>query len=224
MYEECPAKFAYKNLDKLPDPGGAAMQRGTDIHKLAEDYLTGKLKALPKELALFKEEFKALKSEKIKSIEDNWVWTKDWKAETVGNDWNNAWVRIKIDAAYINTEHMALVPIDFKTGKYSTYKLDAYLDQLELYALAGLKRHPEVQIVSPRLWYLDVGVIHPDPEKSELEYTRKDEAKLEKKFAKRIIPLFNDKTYKPKPSDAACRFCPYSKAKMVNGEPGPCPY
>lgn len=217
-YRKCPALFKFKHLDKLKEPKNDAMQRGIDIHKLAEDYTLGRLKTLPTELKLFKAEFARLRKEKVKMVEDNWAWTASWQAETAWNDWANCWVRIKLDVAYINVEHNALVVIDHKTGKFREDKQGEYDEQNELYGLAGLKKHPDVAVVSPRNWYLDTGKVYPDPEELEVEYFRKDEPLLEKKWAARIKPMFNDNSFKPTPGDA-CRWCHYRKS---NG--GPCKF
>jgi len=72
--------------------------------------------------------------------------------------------------------------------------------------------------VSPRLWYLDHGIVHPDPAESEIEYTRKDEKYLDKLWLSKTKAMFNDTTFKPKPGNA-CTFCHFKKANN-----GPCPY
>jgi len=220
-YKTCPQLFKFKHLMGLKEPGNQAMQRGSDIHTLAENYANGKLKILPKELGLFKEEFKSLRAQKIKVIEESWTWTSGWAQETTWNDWAGAWLRVKLDAAYVNVEHNALVIIDHKTGKLNDYRKPEYHEQLELYGLAGLLKYPDVKVVSPRLWYLDAGVIYPNPEKPdepELEYTRADEARLKKIWLKRIEPMFKDKTCKPK-QNYNCKWCHFRKD---NG--GPCQY
>lgn len=220
LYKECPAKFAYKNLDKLPEPGSAAMERGSAIHTLAENHAKGALKTLPVELALFKEEFKALRAQKQKMIEENWTWTKDWASETTWNDWTGAWLRVKLDAAYLNPKANALVIIDHKTGKPRAENKAEYGEQLELYGLSGLVKFPDVKVVSPRLWYLDAGVIYPSGEANEpeIEYTREDEPRLKKLWIKRVEPMFRDKTFKPTPN-ARCGYCHY---RSSNG--GPCKF
>lgn len=215
VYSQCPKKAYFKFILKLQEPQGAAMKRGEDIHKLAEDYAKGLLSKLPKDLSLFKEEFKALKAQKVKFIEESWTFKSDW-SQTKWNDWTGAWLRVKLDAAYINPEHNALVVIDHKTGKYSDYKTAEYEEQLQLYGLAGLKQHPTVAVVSPRLWYLDHGIIHPSD--TEIEYFRKDEKYLDKLWRDKTKPMLNDTTYKPRPGNA-CTFCHYKKD---NG--GPCKF
>lgn len=210
-YKTCPYRFKEKHLLKKTEPPNAAMLRGAEIHTKAEHYTKGKLKTLPPELKLFEAEFKALKKEKVKFIEEQWAFTQNWDL-TQWSNWSECWVRIKLDAAYINTEHNALVVIDHKTGTPKDEKNDEYREQLELYGLAGLVQQPEVKVVSPRLWYLDAGEIYPNPEEEEIEYTRADEPKLKKLWANRVKPMFNDRTFAPKPSNA-CRWCPFSKEK-----------
>src|SRR5678816_184130 len=39
MFKECPAKYGYSYIMKLPSPSTGAMDRGTRLHKLCEDYL-----------------------------------------------------------------------------------------------------------------------------------------------------------------------------------------
>ena len=212
-YLTCPAKFKFKHLLKMSEPPNKYMERGADVHKKAEDYTTGKLKTMPAELKLFKEEFNALKKQKVKFIEDNWAFTKAWDL-TQWNNWAECWLRVKLDAAYINLEHNALVVIDHKTGSMRDEKKAEYELQLELYGLAGLVQQPTVDLVSPRLWYLDHGVIY--PEDTDIEYKRADEPKLKKKWEQRVIPMFADKQFKPKPN-YTCDRCHYRKA---NG--GPC--
>jgi len=218
-YKQCPAKFKYKHIDKLKEPPNPAMERGSAIHKLAEDYALGKLPKLPVELKLFSEEFKRLKAEKVKVIEDQWTWSANWAGETAWNDWKGAWLRVKLDAAYLNTEYNALVIIDHKTGKLREDNHAEYREQLELYGLSGLLKYPDVKVVSPRLWYLDAGAIYPngEPHEPEIEYTRADEPKLKKIWLKRIEPMMKDKSFRPK-QNQFCNWCHFRKS---NG--GPCP-
>lgn len=219
-YRMCPARFKYKHLDKLAEPPSPAMDRGSAIHKLAEDYTKGTLRTLPKDLELFKEGFAKLRKEKVKMVEEQWAFTRDWQV-TQWNNWSDCWLRVKLDVAYINVEHNALVPIDHKTGKFRDQKNEEYLLQLDLYGVAGFAQVPTVDVVSPRLWYLDHGRIYPDPEQDEpeIEYFKKDEKDLRKTWMARVEPMFADRTFKPTPSADACRFCHYRKANN-----GPCKY
>lgn len=217
VYRQCPKKAYFKFILKLKEPDSPQMQRGTDIHLMAEQFVKGILKKLPQELNHFAEDFSHLKKQKVKYVEESWTFRKDW-TETAWNDWKGAWLRVKLDVAYLNTEHNVLVPIDYKTGKYSDYKKDEYEEQLELYGLASLKKFPHIDAVSPRLWYLDHGIVHPNPEESEILYERKDEAYLEKLWLSKVKAMLSDTTFKAKPGNA-CTYCHFKKANS-----GPCKY
>ena len=197
-YQNCPFKAKCKFIDKIPEPPAPAMERGSTIHKLAENFVDGSLKKLPPELKLFDKEFKALKKAKAK-VEESWAFTRNW-AETswFGRD---AWCRIKMDVYDIKKK--TLIVIDHKTGKP---KPD-HADQLSLYALGGLLKFPEVEEVTPELWYLDHGTKNENP----VTYTRDDLEKLKKEWELKVKPMLNDKTFKPKPN-YTCRYCPFSKA------------
>ena len=205
-YVSCPRKAKYTIIDRLSQPGSAAMDRGTAIHKLAEDFALKRLKKLPAELALFKEEFMALKKEKSVICEEQWAFTKDW--DPCGwSDWNNAWCRVKMDCAYVRSDNV-LVIIDHKTGKIK----DDHKEQLSLYALAGLVMYPDVVGVEAKLWYLDAG------EEVTESWDAEQYESLKKLWAKKVKAMLSDKTYKPKPG-VACRWCHFRK-----GNDGPCEF
>lgn len=218
-YKQCPLKAKLNFIDKIQEPPNEAMERGSRIHALAEDYIKGKIRALPAELKLFKEDFKFFKTQYKKSIsgmvvEDTWSFTKDWN-ETQWNDWVNCWVRIKLDCAH-HEDDSTLIITDFKTGKYRPMQNEEYVEQLELYALAALLLHEHIEIAKPRLQYLDTGEIYPSPEDDALVFTRADIPKLKKLWDKRTKPMLSDTTFAPKPNDK-CRWCFYRKGNAANG-------
>lgn len=204
-YEECPAKAKYKFIDRLEEPGSAAMDRGSQIHKLAEHYLTGALKDIPSELANFKDEF--IKLKKLKPLTEQQVaFSQQW----VLTEWFGwqAWCRVIMDAsAKVKTK---LRIIDFKTGKVKPPEV--LVPQLELYALAGFKMDPKIKEVEAELWYLDAG------EEQKKVFKLADVPKLEALWVKRTTPMLNDQTFSPRPGNA-CRWCHFSKAKQ-----GPCKF
>lgn len=180
------------------------MERGNTIHKLAEQYTKGIIKKLPAELKLFAEQFKELKKSKPQ-VEETWAFTKEW-AETLWNDWAGCWLRIKTDASCI--EDTTLYVIDHKTGK----EREGYEEQLSLYALGGMLKHPHVKTVNTQLWYLDSG----NP--VEMSYDIKECKELRSGWEKKVKPMMNDTTFAPKPGNH-CRWCAFSKSKG-----GPCKF
>lgn len=219
-YVQCPLKFKLKHIDKLKEPPNKAMERGSDIHTMAEKYIKGITTVLPDELKLFEGEFKLLKKQFQKksngmSVEDNWSFTKDWD-ETRWDDWIGCWVRIKLDCAHQKGKD-TIVITDWKTGKFRSEDVEVYVEQLELYALAALLLHPQIKKVMPRLVYLDQGVIYPDGD-NQLVFTQDDVERLKELWSKRIRPMFNDATFAPRPNDK-CHWCYFSSSKN-----GPCKY
>ena len=212
-YCECPFKAKLKYLDKISEPPNPAMQRGLDIHKLAEDYIKGSIARLPKELKNFEALFKQLKAQFKKkvhgmTIEETWAFTKDWGL-TVWNDWAGCALRIKVDAAYYQDDGVFIVT-DWKTGKNDIRFKETYEEQIELFALGALLVR-DVKIVRPQLAYLDTGEIF-----SEVEFTPKDVPALKKKWEKKSKPMLNDVRFAPRANDRCC-WCFYRKNNKAAG-------
>lgn len=208
-YKQCPAKFKYKHLERRPDPGSAAMQRGNVIHTLAENYIK-KGGRIPPELKGVKDELKFLR-ENNATAEEAWGFRNDW--EWIGRPgWfgDDVWFRAKTDVRLLYEDNTLLLG-DWKTGK----KYYSNEEQIELFALAGYLRFPGMDKVDTRLWYTDA-----DPTDNEIhrEYTAAEMEAIKKDWTKRVVPLFKDRKFAPTPNDK-CGWCPFSKAKG-----GPCKF
>lgn len=218
-YKSCPFKAKMKHVDKIQEPPNPAMARGGEIHTMAENYIKGKMKVMPKELKLFADEFKKLKVAYKKKaavevfVEDSWAFTDKW-LETVWNDWANCWVRIKLDCAHM-VEDGVLRVIDWKTGKCREDNQEDYLEQLDLYALGAFLMFPKVMEVRPELKYLDYGITFNGKDEP-LVYKRSDLPKLKKAWEKRVKAMLNDKMFPPRPNKF-CGWCFYRKANKANG-------
>jgi hypothetical protein len=208
-YKQCPAKFMYKHLMKLPDPGSAAMQRGNDIHKAAEDYIRGKGKLTP-DLVGVKPQLEFLRKSQAVP-EENWGFKADWAwINRPGWFGDDVWFRAKTDVRLLYEDDTLLI-IDWKTGKkYFTNE-----EQIGLFGLAGYRRFPNVTEVDARLYYTDA-----DPKDNEVQFVfkRKELEALQKDWTKRVIPMFRDRRFAPTPNDK-CGWCPFSQAKG-----GPCKF
>ena len=202
-WQGCPRKAKYKHVDKLKEPGGAAMQRGSNIHKLAEDFLSGKLKVLPQELSSFEEEFRQLKR-RNPAVEADWAFDRKWNR--VGWFDKEVWVRIKTDAASLFKKIVTVV--DHKTGK----ERPDHKDQMGLYGIGGLIIYPTATAAQAALWYLDLG------KEVKHEFPREDLNVLKEEWEDKVQPMLNDKNFAAKPSHA-CTWCHFRKS---NG--GPCEF
>ena len=205
LYEECPARYKYAKIDKLPEPPSEHLERGRKVHKEAEDFLNG-VGPLTDNLVLFREEMESLK-EAHPIVEQEWAYTKNWKP-TGWKVWSGpqaAWLRVKLDAGVIYQDGHADV-VDHKTGK----NRGGYDDQMRLFALATALRYPEVKTVSTLLWFHDSGEeVVGDYQAATLKAEMAD-------WEYRVKPMFTDTHFAPRPS-RKCNWCPFSK-----GAGGPC--
>lgn len=204
VFRGCKAKFKYQFIDKLPQPGSAAMDRGSAVHANVEEYLNGWTTTLVEPALEWKEELDALRTKHFKGeqpigISRAWVRLGDWFHP-------DTWLRVKMDCYYVDGPK--IVVIDFKTGKYRIPSTE----QVELYALAGFSIIPDVETVDAEMWFLDAGEVY------RKTYTRADVPALRKKYEQAFDQLQNNESWEPEPS-SECRWCPYSKTKG-----GPCKY
>lgn len=223
-YKLCPLKAKLKHLDKIFEPKNPAMERGAQIHNLAEDYLKGKVAKLAPELKLFAKEFAQLREfykrrTSLMTVEDSWAFTSSW-SETRWDDWVNCWVRIKLDCGH-QVSLDTLVITDWKTGKFREESNEEYMEQLELYALGGLLVYPHINNVIPYLAYTDQGFVYPD--KEPLIFTRNDLQRLRTLWERRVTPMMKDKVFAPRPN-SKCIWCWYGQSKKSAGGPGLCKY
>lgn len=205
-FEECPYRIYIQRIKKIPEPPSAAADRGTAIHKLAEQYIKGELGDFPPELAKFQsdfEELRALFAEAKVEVEGEWGFSIDWEA--VGWMVPQTWARIKLDAMVHQDETSARV-IDFKTGKKFGNEIP-HAQQCLLYAIAAFFRYPLVENVRTELWYLDKG------EQTLRSFTRTEAMQFAPGFHRRGIEMTTCEDFTPKPSKDACRWCPYGKGE-----------
>lgn len=207
-YDQCPYKAALKHIMKQKEPANQAMERGILIDKAAENFLLGKLKALPPELKLLKKEYTEMKALKPK-CQQQWALSALWKPV----DWfaKDAWCRIKMDAeARAKGDPTTLWVDDTKSGK----PRGSYGAQMSLYGLGAFIVYPLVRKVRARLLFTDHGPAATVIE----EYDRKDVPTMQKDWLKRVKAMFADRRFAPKPGNY-CTWCHFRKS---NG--GPCKF
>ncbi len=217
-YQQCPLKAKLKFIDRIKEPPNAAMQRGVEIHNLAEAFIKGELDSLPNELRQFSKLFRRLRRKFSKRdgsliIEDTWAFTASW-TPTTWDDWSGCRVRIKVDCAERSGNE--LIVRDWKTGKYRPEKHAEYLEQLQLYALGGLLSCVDVERVRAELVYLDIGQTHPGPDEPAIFYTRDQLDDLISAWERRVKPMLSDTCFAPRPSNL-CNWCFFRQSNRANG-------
>jgi hypothetical protein len=190
------------------------MDRGSAIHKVAEDFVTApgaKAPKLPVELAYYGPEFKlARKGKPI--AEQEWSFTRSWAP--TGWFSKDAWCRIKTDLVFWRKAEKKggddqLVIVDHKTGK----RRDEHVTQLSLYALGGFLKFDSIDKISAEVWYLDQG-----KPITEAAFERAQLPELINDWEHKTKAMLNDTCFAPRPGNG-CRWCHFKKA---NG--GPCQY
>lgn len=208
-FERCKFYFKLKHLDKVPEPlrplppgrTEYANDRGTRIHKAAEDYVRGGIE-LVEELSHFRPEFEALRTlhaEGKTSLEGEWGYDENWMpcawmSETV-------WLRVKLDALVLPHDKTGTA-IDYKTGKRAGNEIK-HGEQMALYALATFMRYPELEDLNVELWYVDL------PDLVHQRYTRDSAMRNLKKYNERGLKLTASEAWPPNPNQYTCRFCMY---------------
>jgi CRISPR/Cas system-associated exonuclease Cas4 (RecB family) len=183
-YELCAHAYMYRKVVKLPEPPSFYMQKGNATHKLAEEFLLGKLPHLPGVLNKFKNEFEQLKANGA-IPEEAIVLDSNWRLVESNDPWMDplAWLRLKLDARIGN------YIVDFKTGRqYDTHK-----SQAKLYANVHMKLHPSIDEVDTEMWYLDTGEVQSWTfRREELDADIAD-------WERRVEIMHNDTTFEPTP-------------------------
>lgn len=212
-FEQCKLRYKLKHIDRVPEEKSPAADRGTAIHQMAEDFVTGVSKSLPTELMKFADDFAALRtrySEGVVAVEQEWGFDKEWQPTA----YKTGWLRMKADAVSFNKpkDPTVAIVIDFKTGKKFGNEIK-HGEQVMLYAAATAIRMPSVQTLTNELWYLD------KDELTTVTYTRHQALGFIKLFDKRAAKIDNCKSFDPNPNVFTCQYCPYAPSKG-----GQCPH
>jgi len=203
-YEQCPAMFNRRHMQRLKEPESKALEHGSKVHGDIEAWLNGWNQGMSVEMRPMATEFEDLKL--CKPVAEQ-MWAHDKNFEPLEDAFGaEVWVRAKTDA-FLLEGPLAYV-FDWKTGRPKPMNQD----QLRFYGLLTLMREPKVKTVNLELWYV---------EKAEVvtgEVKRKDLKKLIAEFHSRVKPLYAETRWEETPS-LDCRWCPFSKTKN-----GPCSY
>lgn len=215
-YEQCPRKFKHAYIDKIKEPSNEHMERGTKYHDLAERYINGRLDSFPAQLKLLGQTIRTMrKGFKLGEVqvESEWGFNEMWEPMP----YKDAWLKMKIDCAAIDKDFSPdrMVIIDWKTGQYRDDRIVSYLEQLELYAIGALIMHPKIEIVEPRIGFLDHGVIYPSILIENINIGRVDLGALKLKWVNKVHPMLTDKEFICNNS-WRCKYCYYRKTEVCD--------
>jgi CRISPR/Cas system-associated exonuclease Cas4 (RecB family) len=197
QFETCPRRFYLTRIAKIiSEPQTEATVHGKEVHSALELAVAGKralpekyerhqpivdkLRATPGERLL---EYKFALSSSLQPV-DYWA--------------DNVWVRGVLDVGIVR-KNTAIV-LDYKTGKR---KVD--LDQLRLFALAGLSLWPHVETVKTGYVWLQTNTVDPET------FAREQKVEIFRDFAARVHRMETSQQnndWPPRPSGLCKNYCP----------------
>lgn len=196
-WQQCPHRAKLSYLDRIPTKPAPALERGSAIHKEAEDYILQQQMGVPQSLTLLAENMKQL--QKIKpSVELVWGFDRYWQpCDPFGN---RRWLKVILDVHFGDKKSSTV--IDYKTGKV---RPDNHQKQMGLYALAAFIQ-TGVARVHTELWYVDHGKIVKDT------YTRSEVEDMKQAW-EQVVTMMEHDTIFPKKPGPLCGWCPFHDTK-----------
>lgn len=199
-YKECPAAYAYRYILKRPEVSTAAMDRGTRLHALCEEYVKNKSAyvAPPYDLRRIALKLYSLR-DKGAIAEQEWYVNRNW--EPCEKDDPNCWIKAIVDVHHVTQETLYLH--DYKSGR----EYPSHADQLELYAAMGLRRYAAAKrsVASPL--YIDSGL-----EGRQRSLIRDMLPKITSKWGADIGRMEGDAAFRPTPG-SHCGRCSFASNK-----------
>lgn len=215
-WTQCPFKAKLLMIDKLKEPTNAAMERGSDIHKKLEVYMSADKGKVFKEMGPYKSYLSHLrknkKNYKAFATEMQVAFNKELKQV----DWFawDAWLRAILDLYILEDDSKAII-IDYKTGR----RKNEHVDQADMYAavfyLLNKDTFNKDGELSVQFLYVDQPNIEEMLEKT---YNLKTCEKHLKRFLKMGKAMTKDEAFIKKPSNN-CKWCHFRKSNN-----GPCNY
>jgi RecB family exonuclease len=196
LYEQCPLKYKFIYIDKLPEPPNPHASRGTMLHAELENAMKDGLPLLSENTQWLEPQIKHWKelnaeSEMIFAVDENW--------QRCEMDNPKALVRGIIDLFY--KDGVTATVRDFKSGKQRDYS-----DQVKLYATVIMCIMPEIEEVQLRIDYLDLK----KTERYE-SVTREQLPELRAYFQDKMDMVGKDTIFAPNPS-YLCKWCNFRKS------------
>lgn len=210
VWDECPRKYRYKHIDKLPEPVSPAMERGKKVHDEAAKFVACATEHMPAALEQFTVLATGLRDwpAKQKAVEQQMAFDRDKRrVEWFGA---NAYYRMIWDVGTWDADGTKISIVDWKTGK----PRGSYTDQMEVFALPAYWTMEKLERFDAYLVYLDTGDVRPATVTRDEMFSP---GGVNEKWRDNVARMEADTEFPAKPSESACRFCAFSWRKG-----GPC--
>lgn len=216
--QKCPKGVKLGKIDKIATPlaDTRAMDRGTKIHHLAEQFLKGNITGIPKDLQKLSKEYNALRKMGPEHIEEFMSLGRTFRK--VKNGWKDGWFTLKADVmaaprSFDKSKVMIGLSVDHKTGKH----YPSHQEQAELSAIVQMQFYPDADFYESEFFYTDQGEVIPYIFKP--SYLRKRKEYWMEEGEK----IMAESKFLPTPSSDTCKWCPYRSDKLIARDTwGPC--
>ena len=214
LYTRCPAAWAFKYRDRLPEQTSPAAVRGQQVHEFVEAYSRHCFAAkVPTDydegrrlLASYSEEVQAVSEQFMQSTVFDWS-----LVVSVGGSIEREFevalpdklgtFRGRVDMVLWNEYDSGLVVVDYKSGFGPIEPPETCPPQLRCYAWAMSQEFPAADVVTAQYRYLGNNMTHD----WQLYRPQPDWA------ASVIRRIQADRHFSPTPSTQACGFCGYTQ-------------
>ena len=230
---KCPLSVCFDKIQrvKIVEPDNPVFIKGNLAHKIAENHIGSRAKTLPPLVGAAQSPDRGAKPIKVDltpvkpiitvlrklaaKVELEWAFDRRWLPVS-WKDWDNCWLRMKVDVCAETVKPPTVEIVDWKTGKIH----DDHKQQRSLYALGGLQLvqlgklaggDPKTELTAKHV-YLDW------PEtKAEEHFKTKDLPGLKREWLTRTKQMMEDTEFRAR-TGYHCRWCKYRKSAG-----GPCP-
>jgi PD-(D/E)XK nuclease superfamily len=197
-YKECPARYYYSYIMKIPEESSAAMDRGTRLHSLCENYMRAG-PDIPVPYDIRKIGIKLYQLRTVKAVpEETWLLDADWNPT---EDIERAKLKAIIDVHWRDNDVLRLH--DYKSGRpYPDHE-----SQLEFYSAVGLRRFEDARRAESSAIYIDTGF-----EGSSRSIIREMLPPVIERWQTLMDKLDGDGRFLPS-AGGHCKWCPYRSDK-----------
>jgi hypothetical protein len=212
---ECNYRSFLKSVKKLKvelseeeeEQKNKAMERGSSLHAVIEDYIQDITTTLPKSIKHRREIIEEYRQKYLEigstvAIEEEWAFGPTWNPMD-WKDWDT-WVRIKIDAMMFESETSARID-DWKSGKKYGNE-GKHMRQLQTYCCAAFLKYPKLQHIKASMQYIDLGTDNVLTRNVSREQSMAYLAKLENQ----ALAMTTCVDFRPSPNLHNCKYCPFS--------------
>lgn len=208
QFEKCPYSTYLAKIKKIPQDFGPAADRGSQLHKDAENFLLHDAPLTADLAKHYRERFNSLKEHyknypETVHVEEDWCVDKNW----LPTGWlsNDCWFRAKLDVLIIDHDDCALI-IDYKSGKKFGNEIK-HTQQGQVYMIHTFLRYPELKTLETQFWYLD----QPENQLLTKTYQRQDLDKYLVPLEKRAQRVTDATVFPAKPNAINCKWCSFKQ-------------